>query len=101
MTSLSAAGTAPQVDEAAALEKQERLLSLLRALDSVLIAFSGGADWAYLAWAAQQALGRSALSVTALSASYSRHDREQAEACVRAAGLRHEFIRTQEFENPL
>jgi uncharacterized protein len=89
------------VDESAALEKQRLLFEQLRALDSVLIAFSGGADSAYLAWAAHQALGDRALAVTALSASYSRHDREQAEACARAAGFRHELIRTQEFDNPL
>jgi pyridinium-3,5-biscarboxylic acid mononucleotide sulfurtransferase len=87
--------------EAAALEKQSRLIDNLRALDSLLVAYSGGADSAYLAWAAHQALGERALAVTALSASYSRHDREQAEACARAAGFRHEFIRTDEFNNPL
>jgi pyridinium-3,5-biscarboxylic acid mononucleotide sulfurtransferase len=89
------------VDEAAALEKQRRLLETLRRLNSLLVAFSGGADSAYLAWAAHQTLGDSALAVTALSPSFSRHDREQAEACVRAAGMRHEFIHTLEFDNPL
>lgn len=87
--------------EAAAFEKQARLIEQLRSLDSLLVAYSGGADSAYLAWAANQALGERALAITALSASYSRHDREQAEACARAAGFRHEFVRTQEFDNPL
>lgn len=87
--------------EAAALAKQSRLIQNLRSLDSLLVAYSGGADSAYLAWAARQALGERALAVTALSASYSRHDREQAEACARAAGFRYEFIRTEEFDNPL
>jgi uncharacterized protein len=93
-----------QLDECAALvalDKQERLLASLRESGTLLIAFSGGADSAYLAWAANQAIGPRALAVTALSASFSRHDREQAEACVRAAGLSHEFIVTQEFDNPL
>ncbi|MGH9687099.1 MAG: ATP-dependent sacrificial sulfur transferase LarE [Candidatus Acidiferrales bacterium] len=89
------------VDESAAVEKQQRLFEKLRSLDSLLVAYSGGADSAYLAWAAHQALGDRALAVTALSASYSLHDREQAEACARAAGFRHELIRTQEFDNPL
>lgn len=89
------------MDESAALAKQSRLLENLRALDSLLVAYSGGADSAYLAWAAHQALGERALAVTALSASYSSHDREQAEACARAAGFRHEFVRTEEFDNPL
>jgi uncharacterized protein len=76
------------------------LLASLRALDSLLIAFSGGADSAYLAWAAHSVLGERALSITALSASFSRHDREQADASVRSVGLRHAFIETRELENP-
>ena len=80
--------------------KRERLFDRLRALDSLLVAFSGGADSAYLAWAAHQVLGERALSVTALSPSFSQHDREQAESFVRHAGLRHEFIATREIENP-
>ncbi len=82
-------------------EKEERLFDSLRQLDSVIVALSGGADSAYLAWAAQRALGERALAVTALSASFSAHDREQAEAFIRHAGLRHEFIETREFENSL
>ena len=99
--SLSIAAAAPQANEAAALAKQQSLLDSLRGLDGLLVAFSGGADSAYLAWAAHRALGARALAVTALSPSFSRHDREQAETFVRATGLRHEFIETHEFENPL
>ncbi len=81
--------------------KRDQLFDRLRALDSLLVAFSGGADSAYLAWAAHKAMGERALAVTALSASFSAHDREQATAFVRHVGLRHEFIATLEFENPL
>ena len=87
--------------EIAALEKQERLLAALAQVDSLLVAFSGGADSAFLTWAAHRALGPRALAVTALSASFSAHDREQAAAFVRATGVQHEFIETREFENPL
>jgi uncharacterized protein len=83
------------------LDKQARLFKLLRGLDSLLVAFSGGADSAYLAWAAHQTLEDRALAITALSPSFSRHDREQAESFVHATGVRHEFIETREFENPL
>src|ERR1700747_2481497 len=97
---IAAAAARVRTYQAAALEKQHRLLASLRALDSLLIAFSGGADSAYLAWAAHSALGERALSITALSASFSQHDREQASDFVRTLGLRHEFIETREFENP-
>jgi pyridinium-3,5-biscarboxylic acid mononucleotide sulfurtransferase len=97
----AAVAAAPAVDSAQAFSKQDNLFTALRRLDSVLVAFSGGADSAYLAWAAKQALGERALAITALSASFSRYDREQAEAFIGATGLRHEFIETHELSNPL
>jgi uncharacterized protein len=81
-------------------EKEQALLAALAQLTSVIIAFSGGADSAYLAWAAHRALGSRALCVTALSPSYSAHDREQAETFASTHALHHEFIETQEMENP-
>src|SRR5438552_1546071 len=81
-------------------EKESLLLARLAELPSIIVALSGGADSAYLAWAAHQALGTRALSVTALSPSYSAHDRAVAEDFVNRLGLRHEFIETREMENP-
>jgi uncharacterized protein len=80
--------------------KEKRLLTQLRGLRSVIVAFSGGADSAFLAWAVKQALGENALAITALSPSFSEYDRGQAEAFVREWTLRHEFIVTHEVENP-
>jgi uncharacterized protein len=88
------------LDERAALNKEQRLLDSLRALDSLFIAFSGGADSAYLAWAAQRAIGERSIAITAISPSFSRHDRAEAEKFIAATGIRHEFIDTTEFENP-
>jgi uncharacterized protein len=82
-------------------QKQGQLLDRLRGCQSLLVAYSGGVDSAYLAWAADAALGERALAVTAISASFSAHDREQAERCARQGGFRHEFIHTGELANPL
>ncbi len=81
-------------------EKETFLLSRLAEIPSLIIALSGGADSAYLAWAAHSALGRRALSVTALSPSFSAHDRAVVEEFVSKLGVRHEFIETHEMENP-
>ncbi|MGC1417093.1 MAG: ATP-dependent sacrificial sulfur transferase LarE [Candidatus Acidiferrum sp.] len=86
--------------ELPAAEKELLLLKQLAEFPAVVVALSGGADSAYLAWAAHCALGQHALSVTALSPSYSAHDRAVVEEFVRKLGLRHEFIETHEMENP-
>jgi pyridinium-3,5-biscarboxylic acid mononucleotide sulfurtransferase len=80
--------------------KESLLLKQVAELPSVIVALSGGADSAYLAWAAQRAIGGRALSVTALSPSYSSHDRVVVEEFVHQLGVRHEFIETHEMENP-
>lgn len=87
-------------DAALAKKKQERLFARLREVSSLLIAYSGGTDSAYLAWAAQQTLGERALAITALSASYSAYDRKRAAEFAQEAGLQHEFLQTSEFANP-
>src|SRR3989440_8389209 len=80
-------------------EKESLLLARLAEIPSLIVALSGGADSAYLAWAAHEALGVRALSVTALSPSYSTHDQAIVEQFVRKLDLRHEFIQTHEIEN--
>jgi uncharacterized protein len=81
-------------------EKQELLFSVLRGLDPVMVAYSGGADSAYLAWAAHQVLGGHAIAVTADSASMPDSHKRDAEAFVRQFGIAHEYIQTYEFDNP-
>jgi pyridinium-3,5-biscarboxylic acid mononucleotide sulfurtransferase len=99
MTGLVNLGT-PVLDSAALASKQEKLVGLLRAMGRVLVAYSGGTDSAYLAWAAKQALGDNAIAVTADSPSVPRSHMRDAAALTNDFGIRHEIIQTLEFENP-
>lgn len=78
--------------------KETRLRALLADYDSLIVAFSGGADSAYLAWAATDVLGQSVLCVTADSPSYPDRHRQLAVTVAREAGLRHEIIHTSELD---
>jgi pyridinium-3,5-biscarboxylic acid mononucleotide sulfurtransferase len=80
--------------------KQARLEAELAAVPSLVVAYSGGVDSAYLAYAARSVLGNRMLAVTAVSASLSQHDRRQAEVCAADLALPHEFIDTGEVSNP-
>src|SRR5580693_5672713 len=80
--------------------KQDRLIAALRGMGRVIVAYSGGADSAYLAWAARQALGDDAIAVTADSASIPESHKRDAEAFARQFGIRHEYVATHEFDNP-
>ena len=80
--------------------KQERLFALLGEMGKVLVAYSGGTDSAYLAWAAHRVLGRDALAVTADSASIPVSHKRDAVDFVERFGIPHRFIETHEFENP-
>jgi uncharacterized protein len=80
--------------------KQRKLIEQLRGMGRVIVAYSGGTDSAYLAWAATQALGDHALAITADSASIPESHKRDAEAFVRQFGIRHEYVETHEFDNP-
>jgi len=81
-------------------EKQARLQEVLRSLGSVMIAYSGGVDSAYLAWAAQQISGLKILAVIADSPSLARNHFADAVAFAQQHQIPLEIIKTVEMDNP-
>jgi len=87
--------------EAVPLEsKQVKLFAHLRTLRRLIVAYSGGADSAYLAWAAYKTLGNRMIAITADSASIPASHKRAAEEFAAEWGFRHEYIQTHEFDNP-
>ena len=81
------------------LAKYKDLLTDLQNLGSAVVAYSGGVDSTFLAYAAYQALQSQVIAVTAESPSYSDTDRCDALRFAKQIGIRHIFVQTSEIEN--
>jgi pyridinium-3,5-biscarboxylic acid mononucleotide sulfurtransferase len=85
---------------AATRQRARDLDARLEALGSVVVAYSGGVDSAYLGITAARVLGERSICITADSPSYPDRHRDLAIGTARAFHLRHEMVRTSEIDNP-
>ena len=81
-------------------QKSEQLLATLNSLGSLLVAYSGGTDSAYLAYAAHQALGEKMLAVIADSASLPRKELAAALEFTAQYNIPTHILHTSELDNP-
>lgn len=91
---------ATTLNQAQTTERLRELEERLRALGSVMVAYSGGVDSAFLAATAHRILGDRMLAVLADSPSLARHDMEQAKAFAQAHGIPLRVIQTEELDKP-
>lgn len=80
--------------------KEQNLRRLMREMESVLVAYSGGVDSAYLSLIATQELGEKALCVTGISPSVAQIQREEAAKTAADFGFNFQTLETDEMENP-
>ncbi|HZD95772.1 MAG TPA: ATP-dependent sacrificial sulfur transferase LarE [Candidatus Sulfotelmatobacter sp.] len=80
------------------LSKQQRLEATLRSLGRTLVAYSGGVDSAYLAWATHKILAQDMLAVIADSPSLARTQLQDAVAFAQEHGIPLQVIQTAEMD---
>jgi uncharacterized protein len=95
---MTAATATPGHDATA--DKLRVLEDSLRAAGSLMVAYSGGVDSAFLAATAYRILGDRMLAVLADSASLARRDLEQAQAFAASIGMPLKIVATEELDRP-
>ena len=87
-----------QITEKSVEEKRQQLVNIINDMGSVIVAYSGGVDSAFLAAVAHEVLGDKALSVTANSPSLAPSELEDAIALATDQEIHYEIIETKETE---
>ena len=87
-----------QITEKSVEEKRQQLVNIINDMGSVIVAYSGGVDSAFLAAVAHEVLGEKALSVTANSPSLAPSELEDAIALATDQQIHYEIIETKETE---
>lgn len=100
LVGIAGTSTGPALEPDLIRQKEQHLFGILADLKHVIVAYSGGTDSAYLAWAAHRVLGDNAIAITADSASIPESHKQDAEQFAAENGIRHEYIETYEFNNP-
>lgn len=92
--------TREEASELTSEGKLNRLKGILTEMQSVLVAYSGGVDSAFVMKVANDVLGDKVLAVTASSSVYPSEEIEQAKALAQSLKVRHKIIETREMTNP-
>lgn len=81
-------------------EKMDAIVAEMAAMESIVVAFSGGVDSSLVAALAYKALGEKSWAVTAVSETLAGRELEEAQEIAREIGIRHEFIKFSELDDP-
>jgi pyridinium-3,5-biscarboxylic acid mononucleotide sulfurtransferase len=88
------------MDIDAAITKKQNLINMLKEMPSLLVAFSGGVDSAFLLAVAHEAMGDHVTAATADSITFPSRERQEAVEFAEGLGVRHIIFKSDESNIP-